>query len=64
MKETWKERQRHRQRKKQAPGGECDTGLDPRTPGSRPESQVDSQLLSHPGAPLSPVLKGEVISNS
>ena len=26
-------------------------GLDPRTPGSRPESKADAQLLSHPGAP-------------
>ena len=26
-------------------------GLDPRTPGSRPEPKADAQLLSHPGAP-------------
>ena len=28
------EKQRHRQREKQAPHGEPDVGLDPRTPGS------------------------------
>ena len=26
-------------------------GLDPRTPGSRPEPKADAQLLSHPGIP-------------
>ena len=26
-------------------------GLDPRTPGSRPEPKADAQPLSHPGAP-------------
>ena len=43
------ERQRHRQKEKQAPCGEPDAGLDPRTPGSRPEQKVDAQPLSHPG---------------
>ena len=28
-----------------------DVGLDPRTPGSRPEPKADAQLLSHPGVP-------------
>ena len=44
------ERQRHRQREKQAPCGDPNAGLDPRTPGSCPEPKVDAQL-SHPGAP-------------
>ena len=46
------ERQRRRQREKQALLGEPDAGLDPRTPGSCPELKVDAQSLSHPGAPV------------
>ena len=46
-----KERQRHRQREKQAPCREPDVGLDPRTPGSHPEPKADTQPLSHPGVP-------------
>ena len=46
-----RERQRHRQREKQAPLGEPDAGLNPRTPGSCPEPKADTQPLSHPGAP-------------
>ena len=34
MRDTEKERQRHRQKEKQAPCGESNAGLDPRTPGS------------------------------
>ena len=45
------ERQRHRQREKQAYCREPDAGLDPRTPGSRPEPKADAQPLSHAGAP-------------
>ena len=45
-------RQRHRQREKQAPCGEPDVGLNPRTPGSQPEPKADAQPLSHVGAPL------------
>ena len=45
------ERQRHRQREKQAPWGDPDAGLDPRTPGSQPEPKADTQPLSDPGAP-------------
>ena len=48
------ERQRHRQREKQAPCREPDAGLNPRTPGSRPEPKADAQPLSHPGAPVQP----------
>ena len=44
-------RRRHRQREKQTPCREPDVGLDPRTPGSRPEPKVDAQPLSHPGIP-------------
>ena len=47
--ETHKERQRHRQREKQAPPGELNAGLSPRTLGSWPEPKGDSQPLSHPG---------------
>ena len=45
------ERQRHRQREKQAPCREPDVGLDPGTQGSHPELKADAQLLSHPGVP-------------
>ena len=45
------ERQRHRQREKQAPCREPDAGLDPNTLGSGPETKADTQPLSHPGAP-------------
>ena len=44
------ERQRYRQREKWAPR-EPEVGLDPRTPGSRPELKADAQPLSHQGAP-------------
>ena len=47
------ERQRHRQREKQAPTGEPDAGLDPTVPGSQPEPKADAQPLSHPGTPKS-----------
>ena len=49
--ERHRERQRDRQREKQAPCGEPDGGLDPRTPGSRPELKAEAQLLSHLGTP-------------
>ena len=49
--ETQREKQRHRQREKQAPCREPDMGLDPKTPGSRPEPKADAQPLSHPGVP-------------
>ena len=47
--ERHRERQRHMQRENQAPLREPDVGLDPRTPGSRPESNTDAQPLSHSG---------------
>ena len=45
------QRERVRQREKQAPCREPEAELDPRTPGSRPEPKADTQPLSHPGAP-------------
>ena len=46
-----KERERQRHREKQAYCEEPEAGLNPRTPGSRPEPKEDAQPLSHPGAP-------------
>ena len=49
MRDTHRERSRdNRQREKQAPCGEPKVGLDPRTPGSRPEPKAGTQLLSQP----------------
>ena len=42
--------------RKQAPYGEPDVGLDPRTLGSHPEPKADAQPLSHSGVPDSSVL--------
>ena len=50
------ERQRHKQREKQAPHWEPDAGLDLRTPGLRPGPRADAQPPSHPGAPSLPFL--------
>ena len=44
-----RERQKHRQREKQAPCREPEVGLDSGTLGSRPGQKADAQLLSHPG---------------
>ena len=51
------ERQRHRQSEKQAPYGEPDAGLDPRTPGSRPGPKAYAQPLSHAGAPRTTIFQ-------
>ena len=51
MRGTHGERQRHRQREKQAPSGEPEVVLDPRAPGSQPEPKADAQPLSHPAVP-------------
>ena len=51
MRETGRERQRHSQREKQAPCGDPDSGLDPKTPESRPGPKADAQPLSHLGTP-------------
>ena len=50
MRDT-EERQRYRQREKQAPRGEPTGGLDPRIQGSYPEPKADAQPLCHPSAP-------------
>ena len=58
MKDT-RERQRHRQRERsRLPHSVPQVGLDPGTPGSRPEP--NTQPLIHPGAPL--ILKLKCIS--
>ena len=51
MKDT--ERQRHRQREMQAPRRKPDVGLNPRTPGSRPEPKADVQPTEPPRCPTS-----------
>ena len=45
------ERQRHRQREKQAPCQEPDVGLNPGTPGSHPGPKAGAEPLSPPGIP-------------
>ena len=50
MRDTQREAETQ-EREKQAPCGEPDVGLDPRSPGSCPEPKADAQPLSHPGAP-------------
>ena len=45
------ERQRHRQREKQAPCKEPDMGLDLRTPQSHPRPKAGTHPLSYPGVP-------------
>ena len=45
------ERQRHRQREKQAPCREPNVGLDPGSPGSCPVLKADSQLTEPPRHP-------------
>ena len=49
--ESYRQRQRHRQREKQAPCRKPDVGLNPGILRSRPESKADVQPLSHPGVP-------------
>ena len=47
-----RERQRHEQREKTGSMQEAQCGLDPGSPGSRPEPKADVQPLSHPGIPI------------
>ena len=54
------ERERHRQKEKQAPCEEPDAGLSPRTPGSCPEPKADTQPLSHPSSPVVALIQGPV----
>ena len=51
IRDTQRERQRCRQREKQARHGEPDARLDPRVLGSWPEPKADAQPLSHPCTP-------------
>ena len=51
MRDTDRERQKHKQREKQAPCRKPNAGLDPRTLESCPEPKADTELLSHPGIP-------------
>ena len=51
MRDTERERQRHRWREKQGPLWEPNVGLEPRTLESQLEPKADVQPLSHPGAP-------------
>ena len=46
-----RDRERERQRAKQAPCRMPDAELDPETPGSHPEPKADTQPLSQPGVP-------------
>ena len=46
-----RDRQRHKQKEKQAPHTEPDVGLESGTPGSHPEPKADAQPLSYPGIP-------------
>ena len=57
MKDTERERQRHRQREEQVPCREPDVGLDRRTLGPGPEPKADAQPQSHPCVPEKNFLK-------
>ena len=46
-----RDRQRHRQREKQAPCREPDVGFDPGFPGSHLGTESEAKPLSHPGCP-------------
>ena len=51
MRDTERERRRHRQGEKQAPCREPDMGLNAWTPRSHPGLKADAKPLSHPGVP-------------
>ena len=57
MRDTERERQKHRQREKQAPRGDPDVGLDPGATGPCPEPKRNIQPLCHPGAPMINLLR-------
>ena len=52
MRDTERERQRHRQREKHVPCREPDMGLDPGSPGSHPELQAALNRCATWAAPL------------
>ena len=60
--ERHRERQKHRQSKKQVPCREPDVGLDSRTLRSHLERKTDTQPLSHPGAPMCTLIRDEALS--
>ena len=51
MSDTEREKQRHRQREKQAPCGKPDVWLNPRTQGSQPEPKADCSTTEPPRHP-------------
>ena len=55
-----RESQRHRQREKQAPCWEPDTGLNPGTPGSHPGPKAGAKPLRHQGIPFNVILKTDL----
>ena len=57
MRDTKRERNRHRQREKRAPCKELDVGLNSGTPGSRLGPKKGAKLLSHPGIPMAVISK-------
>ena len=64
MRDTEREGQRPRQREKQAPCREPDAGLDPGTPGSQPEPEVDARPRSPPSVLKIPFLKYQISDSS
>ena len=56
-----RERQRHKQREKQALCGESNVELDPGTRGSCPEPRADAQPLSHSGILILKPLKLNIL---
>ena len=51
MRDTERERKRHRQRDKKGSCREPAVGLDSGSPGPHPGLKAGTQLLSHPGVP-------------
>ena len=67
MRDTQRERKRHRQREKQAPHREPDVGFDPRSPGSHPGPKVALNRWATWAAPfllLSTISKSSLLSIS
>ena len=61
MRDTQRERQRHRPREKQAPCRGPDVGFDPWSPGSHPGPKAGAQPLRHPGIPNPTILLKKII---
>ena len=58
MRDTEKERQRHRGRSRLPIGSPMQDSI-PGFPGSCPEPKADAQSLSHPGVPSEAIFKAE-----